>query len=67
VAPLALFLPISHAFQPLDVACFQPFKKTFKKENDDVMVENNYIESNKNNPSKVGKQKPWTKHWLRKM
>jgi len=47
MAPLALFLPTSHAFQPLDVACFQPFKITFKKKSDDVMVGNNYIESNK--------------------
>jgi len=47
VAPLTLFLPISHAFQPLDVACFQPFKTTFKRKSDGVMVGNNYIKSNK--------------------
>jgi hypothetical protein len=47
VAPLILFLPISHAFQPLDVACFQPFKTTFKRKSDGVMVGNNYIKSNK--------------------
>jgi hypothetical protein len=29
------------------VACFQPFKTTFKKKSDAVMVINNYIKSNK--------------------
>jgi hypothetical protein len=30
----------SHAFQPLDVSCFQPFKIAFKKERDVVMAKN---------------------------
>ncbi len=32
----------SHAFQPLDVACFKPFKNDFKKERDTTMVKRNY-------------------------
>jgi hypothetical protein len=32
----------SHALQPLDVACFKPFKITFKKERNIAMVKNNY-------------------------
>jgi len=34
----------SHAFQPLDVACFKPFKTTFKKEKNIVVVNRNHIE-----------------------
>jgi hypothetical protein len=32
---------MNHAFQPLDVACFKPFKTTFKKERNVTMVNNN--------------------------
>jgi len=32
----------SHAFQPLDVVCFKPFKNDFKKERDATMVKRNY-------------------------
>jgi hypothetical protein len=32
----------SHAFQPLDVACFKPFKTTFRKERNITMVRKNY-------------------------
>jgi hypothetical protein len=32
----------SHAFQPLDVACFKPLKTILRKEKDIVMVRNNY-------------------------
>ncbi len=31
-----------HAFQPLDVACFKPFKIAFRKEKDITMVKRNY-------------------------
>jgi hypothetical protein len=34
----------SNAIQPLDVACFKPFKTAFKKERDIAMVRWNYIE-----------------------
>ncbi len=37
----------SHAFQPLDVACFKPFKSAFGKEKDATMVNNNYCKPNK--------------------
>jgi hypothetical protein len=33
-----------HAFQPLDVACFKPFKITFKKEKNIVVVNRSHIE-----------------------
>jgi hypothetical protein len=36
-----------HAFQPLDVACFKPFKTTFRKERDTIRVTRNYIELDK--------------------
>ncbi len=36
-----------HAFQPLDVACFKPFKIAFKKERDITMVKRNYIQLDK--------------------
>ncbi len=36
-----------HALQPLDVACFKPFKKTFKKESNPTMVNNNNIKLDK--------------------
>jgi hypothetical protein len=33
-----------HAFQPLDVACFKPFKTTFRiRERDTIRVTRNYI------------------------
>jgi hypothetical protein len=38
---------ISHAPQPLDVACFKSFKIFFRKEKDDAMANNNYIELDK--------------------
>jgi hypothetical protein len=28
----------SHAFQPLDISCFKPFKTTFRKKKDEAMV-----------------------------
>jgi hypothetical protein len=34
----------SHALQPLDMACFKPFKTNLKKERDITMVRRNYIE-----------------------
>jgi hypothetical protein len=37
----------SHAFQPLRISCFKPFKTTFKKKKDDAMVKNNHFETNK--------------------
>jgi hypothetical protein len=37
----------SHAFQPLDVACFKPFETVFKKEKDITMVRRNYTEPGK--------------------
>jgi hypothetical protein len=37
----------SHALQPLDIACFKPFKTNFKKERDTTMINRNYIERNK--------------------
>jgi hypothetical protein len=37
----------SHALQPLDIACFKPFKTTFRKEIDITMITRNYIERNK--------------------
>jgi hypothetical protein len=36
----------SHVFQPLDISCFKPFKTTFKKKRDEVMVKNNHFETN---------------------
>ncbi len=37
----------SHALQPLDVICFKPFKTTFKKERNTIMISSNYIELDK--------------------
>jgi hypothetical protein len=37
----------SHAFQPLDVTCFKPFKNAYKRERNFAMVVNNYFELNK--------------------
>jgi hypothetical protein len=37
----------SHAFQPLDVACLKPFKTTFIRERNKIMVTWNYIELDK--------------------
>ncbi len=37
----------SHAFQPLNVVCFKPFKTIFKKKEDATMVNNNYLKPNK--------------------
>jgi hypothetical protein len=37
----------SHAFEPLDVDSFKPFKIAFKKEIDITMVKTNYKEPNK--------------------
>jgi hypothetical protein len=32
----------SHAFQPLDISYFKPFKTTFRKEKDAIMVVSKY-------------------------
>jgi len=40
-------LHTSHALQPLDVACFKPFKITFKKEKAIKMVRRNYTKLDK--------------------
>jgi hypothetical protein len=37
----------SHAFHPLNVTCFKPFKNAFKKERDCVMAKQKYLEPNK--------------------
>jgi hypothetical protein len=34
-------------FQPLDVACFKPFKTVFRKEKNTTMLRRNYIEPDK--------------------
>jgi hypothetical protein len=39
-------LHTSHAFQPLDVLCFKPFKTTFKKERNASMAKIKYQEPN---------------------
>jgi hypothetical protein len=41
---ISLPLHISYALQPLDVACFKPFKTTFRKEIVTTIVRENYIE-----------------------
>jgi hypothetical protein len=33
---------ISHAFKPLDVSCFKPFKIAFEKKKDNAMIKNNH-------------------------
>jgi len=38
---ITLPLHTSHAFQPLDVACFKPFNNNLKKEKDTTMVRRN--------------------------
>jgi hypothetical protein len=37
----------SHVLQLLDVFCFKPFKITRRKEKDEAMVRNNYLEPKK--------------------
>jgi hypothetical protein len=37
----------SHAFHPLIVTCFKPFKNAFKKAKDYVMAKHKYLELNK--------------------
>jgi hypothetical protein len=37
----------SHALQPLDVSCLKPFKTTFRKEGDNVIVNYNHCELDK--------------------
>jgi len=37
----------SHAFQPLDVACFKPFNITFEKERNTTVFNKNYIKLDK--------------------
>jgi hypothetical protein len=37
----------SHALQPLDVACFKPFKIVFRKEKNTTMVRRNYTKLDK--------------------
>jgi hypothetical protein len=44
---ITLPLPKFHAFQPLDVACFKPFKTTFRKERNITMVKRKFTEPNK--------------------
>jgi hypothetical protein len=44
---IALPSHASHAFQPLDVSYFKPFKTTFRKERDVTMIVNKYRELNK--------------------
>jgi hypothetical protein len=44
---ITLLSHTSHALQPLNVNCFEPFKTTFKKEKDNSMARNNYNEQNK--------------------
>jgi hypothetical protein len=46
---VTLPLHTSHAFQPLDVACFKPFKIAFRKERVATMVSNNYSKPDKIN------------------
>jgi hypothetical protein len=36
-----------HALQPLDVACFKPFKIIFNEERNTLLFNKNYIEPNK--------------------
>ncbi len=44
---VTLLAHTSHVLQPLDVNCFKPFKIAFKKERDNVIVENNHCELDK--------------------
>jgi hypothetical protein len=44
---VTLLVHTSHALQPLDVTYFKPFKTTFRKEKDYVMVKKIYLEPNK--------------------
>jgi len=37
---------MSHAFQPLNIFCFKPFKTTIREEKDEAMVKNNCLEPN---------------------
>jgi hypothetical protein len=37
---------MSYALYPLDVSCFKPFKTTFKKVTNVIMVKNNCMELN---------------------
>jgi hypothetical protein len=37
----------SHVLQPLYVSCFKPFKIIFRKEGDNVIVNNNHCELDK--------------------
>jgi hypothetical protein len=37
----------SQTLQPLDVACFKPFKTTFRKEKNGAMASINYTKANK--------------------
>jgi hypothetical protein len=40
---IILLAHTSHAFQPLDVSCFKPFKIAFQKVRDATMANRNYI------------------------
>jgi hypothetical protein len=44
---ITLSFHTSHASQPLDVACFKPFKAIFRKEMDVPMASRHYIELDK--------------------
>jgi hypothetical protein len=44
---ITLPLPKFHALQPLNVACFKPFKITFRKEINITMVRRKFIKPNK--------------------
>jgi hypothetical protein len=37
----------SHAFHPLNVTCFKPFKNAFRKARDCVMAKHKYLELDK--------------------
>jgi hypothetical protein len=44
---ITLSFHTSHALQPLDAACFKPFKATFRKQRDVPMASIHYIELDK--------------------
>jgi hypothetical protein len=48
----------SHAFQPLDVSCFKPFKSTFKKRRMRL-----WLKTNTKNQTKLHLLARWIKPW----
>jgi hypothetical protein len=44
---VTLLTHTSHVLQRLDVSCFKPFKIIFRKEGDNVIVNNNHCELDK--------------------